>query len=60
LSFLDNKNFNEEKIAKYQKMLVDYVYAMHKKVVYRKTKEEEYQEQKEEMLRKKKETEEQE
>jgi hypothetical protein len=54
LSFLDNKNFNEEKIVKYQKMLVDYVYGMHKKVVNRKTKEEEYQEQKEDMLRKKK------
>ena len=41
-------------------MLVDYVYAMHEKVVDRKTKEEEYQEQKEEMARKQKEAEERE
>jgi hypothetical protein len=60
LSFLDSKNFNDEKIATYQKMLVDYVYAMHEKVIYRKTKEEKFQEEQEEMLRKKKETEERE
>jgi uncharacterized protein YlxW (UPF0749 family) len=60
LSFLDNKNFNYEKIPIYQKIFVDYVYAIHEKIIYTKTKEEEQQEQKEEMLRKKKEVEEQE
>jgi hypothetical protein len=55
---LDSKNFSEEKFPTYEKMLVDYIYEMHAKVVNQKRKEELYQEQKEEEEKKKKEAEE--